>query len=46
MANKLELLKKTSTAIPECAGHASRTVTNDLAAGGVEDPDSVGSNKE
>lgn len=46
MAHKLELLKKKNTATPECAGHTSSAVTNDRAAGGMEGPDSVGSDKE
>ncbi|MCC7732760.1 hypothetical protein [Klebsiella pneumoniae] len=48
MTRKLELLKlnKKSTATSECAGHTSSTITNDRAAGGVEDYDSVGSDKE
>lgn len=46
MACKLELLNKKSTATSECAGHTSSTVTNDRTEDGVEDPNSVGSDKE
>ncbi|WP_279511156.1 hypothetical protein [Klebsiella pneumoniae] len=46
MARKLALLNKKGTVTSECAGHTSSTVTNDCAAGGVEDPDSVGIDKE
>ncbi len=46
MARKLALLNKKGTFTPERAGHTSSTVTNDCAAGGVEDSDFAGSDKE
>ncbi|MCD5719506.1 Uncharacterised protein [Klebsiella pneumoniae] len=46
VARKLALLNKKNTVTSERAGHTSSTVTNDCAADGVEDSDSVGRDKE